>query len=130
MPSADYLRLMLLSYVLTAIVETAVLLALLSRRHSLRDKLFAGIWLSAVTYPVVWLVLPPLFEARWLYVLIAETFAPVAECALFWFAFIRPRSRDPSATTRDLAAIVLANLASFGLGEVIRALDGYRWLGF
>ena len=62
--------------------------------------------------------------------LIAETFAPAAECALFWFAFIRHRSRDPRATTRDLAAIVLANLASFGLGEVIRALDGYRWLGF
>jgi hypothetical protein len=42
-------------------------------------RLFAGAWLTACTYPVVWLVLPPLFEERSLYLLAAETFAPVAE---------------------------------------------------
>jgi hypothetical protein len=128
MPSADYLRAMLVCYALTVAVETAVLLAFLSRRHPVRVRLFAGIWLTACTYPVVWLMLPPLFdgdEQRPLYLLVAETFAPAAECAIFWFAFVRGRAPDAladrRATARDLAAVVLANLCSFGAGEAIRA---------
>ena len=129
MPSGDYLLMMLVGYHITIAIETAVLLALLSRRHSVRVRLFAGVWLTACTYPVVWLVLPPLFAEgeRWLYLLVAETFAPVAECAIFWFAFVRPRPRTgPGArrdTLRDLAAVTLANLCSFGIGEVLIAMD-------
>lgn len=119
MPDADYLRLMLACYLVTVAVETTVLLVALSRRHSTRGRLFAGAWLTACTYPVVWLVLPPLFEDRWLYLLVAETFAPVAECALFWFAFVRWREPNRRATARDLCAVVLANLASFGVGVVL-----------
>src|SRR5207248_11590712 len=118
-PTADYLRAMLVGYLFTIVVETAVLVALLSRRHPVRVRLFAGVWLSACTYPVVWLVLPPLFSERWLYLLVAETFAPAAECALFWLAFVRRLPPDRGATVRDLLAIVVANLASFGTGEVI-----------
>jgi hypothetical protein len=130
--SPTHLKMMLVGYLLTVAVETAVLLALLSRRHPVRVKLFAGVWLTACTYPVVWVVLPPLFDTetqRWLYLLVAETFAPVAECALFWFAFVRglPK-RDRRATLRDFTAIVLANLASFGLGEVIHHYHGFEWL--
>ncbi len=121
MPPGDYLLLMLGGYLLTAALETAVLLAALSRRHSVKVRLFAGLWLSACTYPVVWLVLPPFFQERWLYLLVAETFAPAAECLLFWLAFIRGRPKDLPATTRDLLAIVLANLISFGLGELLYA---------
>ncbi len=110
---------MLVSYALTVVIETAVLLVGLSTRHALRVRLFAGVWLSACTYPVVWLVLPPLFEGRWVFLLVAETFAPVAECILFWFAFIRPLPQEPRATARDLLAIIVANLGSFGLGELI-----------
>jgi hypothetical protein len=114
---------MLVGYLLTVAVEALVLAALLSRRHSLRVRFFAGVWLTACTYPVVWLVLPPLFDdqPRWLYLLAAETFAPAAECAIFWFAFVRPLSPDRRATARDLVAIVLANLCSFGVGEVLIA---------
>jgi hypothetical protein len=130
--STTYLLMMLVGYLLTVTVETAVLVALLSRRHPVRVRLFAGVWLTACTYPVVWVVLPPLFDLdtqRWLYLLVAETFAPAAECALFWFAFVRrlPRT-DHGATFRDFAAITLANLASFGLGEVINAYGGFEWL--
>jgi hypothetical protein len=146
MPTKAYLLLMLAGYLLTIAVETAVLLALLSRRHPLRVKLFAGVWLTACTYPVVWLVLPPLFEERWLYLLVAETFAPAAECALFWFAFVRhlpappPADEDEEwwfigrmpaarrATLRDFVAIIVANLCSFGMGEAIHAaglLEGF-----
>jgi hypothetical protein len=124
MPREDYLLLMLVGYLVTISVETPVLVALLSRRHSVRVRLFAGVWLTACTYPVVWIVLPALFagEERWLYLVVAETFAPVAECAIFWFAFIRPLPPDRGATARDLAMITLANLCSFGLGEVLIAV--------
>jgi hypothetical protein len=131
MPPANYLLAMLVGYLLTVAIETTVLLVLLSRRHPARVRLFAGVWLTACTYPVVWLVLPPLFpdpDQRWLYLLVAETFAPVAECALFWFAFIRGQPPDRRATLRDLAAIVVANLCSFGIGEVINYHDGFKWL--
>lgn len=128
MPTADYLRLMLIGYLITVAVETAVLLVALSRRHSLKVKLFVGAWLTACTYPVVWLVLPPLFDAdqRRLYLLVAETFAPVAECAIFWFAFVYQQPRDRRATARDLGAITLANLCSFGVGELLVAMG---WFG-
>ena len=113
--------LMLAGYSLTVAVETAVLLVALSRRHPLRARLFAGVWLTACTYPVVWLVLPPLFDDRVAYLAVAEVFAPAAECVLFRVAFVRPLPPDRRATARDLAAIVLANLASFGAGELIYA---------
>ena len=143
MPRDDYLLLMLVGYLITIAVETPVLVVGLSRRHSLRVKVFAGVWLTACTYPVVWLVLPPLFEGepRWMYLAVAETFAPIAECAIFWFAFVRrleaPQPTPPGsedewpftevkpprkwATVRDFGAITLANLCSFGFGEVLIA---------
>ena len=126
--SSTYLLSMLVGYVLTVAVETAVLLALLSRRHPVRVRVFAGVWLTACTYPVVWLVLPPLFDERWQYLLVAEVFAPVAECALFWFAFVRRLPPDRRATLRDFAAIVLANLASFGMGEVAHHFRAFERL--
>jgi hypothetical protein len=119
----DYLQLMLVGYLLTIAVETTVLVLALSRRHSVRVRLFAGVWLTACTYPVVWLVLPPLFEPeqRALYLVVAETFAPAAECAIFWFAFVRALPPNRRATVRDFVAITVANLCSFGFGEALRA---------
>ncbi|MDY3554265.1 hypothetical protein R5W24_003384 [Gemmata sp. JC717] len=124
-----YLQQMLVGYCITVAVETVVLLLLLSRRHPLGARLFAGAWLTACTYPVVWLVLPGLFGAdeRGLYLLTAETFAPAAECAIFWAAFVRPLPPDRRAALRDAGAIVLANLCSFGLGEALIALGWFGW---
>lgn len=129
MPDARYLQMMFVGYLITIAVEGTVLVALLSRRHPPGVRLFAGAWLTACTYPVVWLVLPPLFAdgERWLYLLIAETFAPAAECAIFWAAFVRPLERDRRATVRDLATVTLANLCSFGCGEVLIALGLFGW---
>lgn len=122
MAPRTYLLLMLGCYLLTVAVESAVLLPGLSRRHPIWVRLFAGCWLTACTYPVVWLVLPPAFENRWAYLLAAETFAPAAECGLFWLAFVRPLPPTPRATARDLGAIVVANLLSFVAGEAIYAV--------
>ena len=77
-------------YVLSVVVETPVLLACLSRRHPLQDRLFAGVWLTACSYPVVSLVIPSVIDPRqyWIpYLCIAETFAPLSECIVFWLAF-------------------------------------------
>lgn len=118
-----------IGYLLTILIETPVLLVGLSSKVSFRQKLLCGVWLTACTYPIVVLVLPAIFlgESRALYLAVAETFAPVGECLLFWIAFRRNGLLGGSDWIRCFAAIVLANLASFGVGEVI---NHYGWWGW
>ena len=128
MSPSELWRFLPLGYLLTILIETPILCVGLSRRHPLSRKLLAGVWLTACTYPIVTLVLPLLFnpERRVSYLIVAETFAPVAECVLFWLAFgTRAELGNPSMR-RDFITIILANLASFGIGEVINA---WRWFG-
>jgi hypothetical protein len=121
-------RFLPLGYLLTILIEAPILLVGLSRRHPFKRKLFAGVWLTACTYPIVVLVLPLLFgrEQRIAYLLVAETFAPVAECTLFWLAFGDQEAVGTNSMWRDFIAIIVANLASFGIGEVMNA---WRWFG-
>jgi hypothetical protein len=120
-----------LGYLLTILIETPVLCLGLSRRHPLGRKLLAGIWLTACTYPIVTLVLPLLFapDRRWLYLVVAETFAPAAECTLFWLAFGKIEEVGQPSVWRDFITIIIANLASFGAGEVMNAWGWFGWLG-
>jgi hypothetical protein len=131
---ADLWKLLPLGYALSILLETPVLLVGLSPRHSLWGRLFAGVWLTACTYPIVILVLPqliwrPLAErGYWPYVTVAEIFAAAAECLLFWLAFWKLAPAQPLATGRrdffrDMAAIVAANLTSFLAGYWI-----FDWL--
>jgi hypothetical protein len=115
-------------YLLTIAIETPILLVGLSARHSLGRRLFAGFWLTACTYPIVTLVLPLILvnRSRALFLLVAETFAPVAECFLFWLAFGSTEEFGKRGMWRDCAIITLANLASFAAGE---ALNGWQWFG-
>lgn len=125
---------MLWNYLLTISLETPILLCLLSARHSWRRRLFAGIWLTACTYPVVWILIPLTVWHWWgygVYLVIAETFAPLAECLLFWFAFppTAPVAAAETQTTsfslaQDCTAIVIANLVSFILGGLIMSYVG------
>ena len=121
-------RFLPLGYLLSILIETPVLLLGLSRRHPQGRKLLAGIWLTACTYPIVTLVLPLLLvnSSRGIYLVVAETFAPVAECVLFWLAFGKATEVGTRSMWRDFAAIVVANLASFAAGEVLNA---YHWFG-
>ena len=108
-----------LGYLASVAIETPVLMLGLSRRHPWTDRLLAGLWLTACTYPIVTLALPVLMasSSRGLYLAVAETFAPVAECALFWLAYGSKEERWKRSMWQDLAVVVLANLASFSLGE-------------
>jgi hypothetical protein len=117
-------------YLFSIAVETPILLVGLSARHPYARRLFAGVWLTACTYPIVVLVMPLCFDLpdqTALYLLVAETFAPAAECALFWAAFGTRAEWGRPSMWRDLATITVANLASFGLGELVRVLG---WEGY
>ena len=114
-----------IGYLFTIAIETPILLVGLSPQHSARRRLFAGIWLTGCTYPIVILVLSQLFTDRGIYLLVAETFAPIAECLLFWIAFGN-RDSGWKMVVRDFAVIALANLASFTGGEL---LNYWNWFG-
>lgn len=133
--ASELWRFLPVGYALTVLLETPVLWFGLSPGHRPARRLVAAAWLTACTYPIVVLVLPPTMEAAWgrtAYVAVAETFAPVAECLLFWLAFgassTQPRGGDESPATtnlaRDLAAVVAANLTSFLVGGWLVSLAG------
>lgn len=111
-----------LGYLLTVAIELPILAVGLSVRHSIKRRITAGFWLTACTYPIVVLVLPYLIWEPYgyaLYLTIAETFAPLAECLLFWLAYLAPATPRTRVDLRDFTAVVAANLASFLLGLVI-----------
>jgi hypothetical protein len=117
-----------IGYLFTVAIETPVLLIGLSKKLSFKQRFFAGLWLTAYTYPIVVLVLPILFSGstRQIYLLVAETFAPVAEYALFWLAFRQQLDGGLRTTLRNFVVIVIANLLSFACGELLNAS---RWFG-
>jgi hypothetical protein len=128
LPISELWAFLPLGYLITILIETPVLLFGLSSRISVRQRLWCGAWLTACTYPIVVLVLPAIFlgPARAVYLLVAETFAPAAECLLFWLVFRGKNDLETRDWIRCLIAIVIANLASFGFGEV---LNSYSWFG-
>lgn len=111
-------RFLPLGYLLTITIETPILYFGLSGHHPKRRRILSGIWLTACTYPIVVLVLPLLLvnQSRAMFLLVAEVFAPVAECLLFWMAF------GNETKWRDFVVIAIANVASFLVGELIWAL--------
>ena len=128
LPLSDLWAFLPIGYLLTIAIETPILLLGLSKKLSVRQRLLCGVWLTACTYPIVVIVLPTIFygQSRALYLLVAESFAPLAECVLFWLAFRVPRILELRDWNRSFAAIVVANLASFGFGEI---MNHYAWFG-
>ena len=128
LPLADLWLFLPVGYVFTILIETPVLVVGLSSKVTMKQKLLCGAWLTACTYPVVVLILPAIFfgEPRWSYLVVAETFAPVAECLLFWAAFRGSEVLKVVDWVRCFVAIVAANLASFGIGEI---MNSYDWFG-
>ena len=111
-----------LGYALSVALELPVLWFGLSPRHRPRTRLLAAAWLTACTYPIVVLVLPELVwrpHGELAYLLVAESFAPLAECALFTAVAHDRASFGSRGWWRDAAAITAANLCSFVLGSWI-----------
>src|SRR5438309_755588 len=128
MDPSHFWRFLPVGYLVTIAIETPILLIGLSKPHPIRRRLAAGVWLTACTYPIVVLVLPMLMGDRAssaAYLWVAETFAPLAECAIFAAAFWPGAGLTPGQRTRDLLAITAANLASFLIGEW---LNKFAWL--
>jgi hypothetical protein len=117
-----------IGYLTTILIETPIVVFGLSPKISLKQRILCGIWLTACTYPIVVLVLPTLLGSiSWtLYLIVAEIFAPLAECVIFWLAFRGRADFDKKDWIRCFIAIVVANLASFGIGEILNA---YSWFG-
>ncbi len=117
-----------IGYAATILIETPVLLALLPSKISFRQKLACGVWLTACTYPVVVLVLPAAMEnfGRFWYLLVGELFAHFGECVIFWLAFRGRQDLNTKDWIRSFSAVLLANFASFVIGEILNA---YRWFG-
>jgi hypothetical protein len=118
-----------LGYLLTILIETPILVVGLPSQLTLRQKLLCGVWLTACTYPIVVLVLPTLFfgASRWQYLAVAETFAPVAECGIFWLAFRAKHLLETAGWVRSFVAIVMANLISFAVGEILNYNSWFGW---
>jgi len=118
LPLADLWRFLPIGYIFTIAVETPVLLFGLSRKIPVRQRLWLGVWLTACTYPIVVLVLPALLydENRAGYLFVAEIFAPLGECFLFWIAYRKQQELIATDWIRCLIVIIIANLASFGAG--------------
>ena len=116
LPLGDLWAFLPLGYLVTILIETPVLLVGLSPK------------VTACTYPIVVLVLPAIFfgQSRALYLLVAEVFAPLGECILFWLAFRGRDILEKGDWLRSFSAIVIANLASFGFGEIMNAVG---WFG-
>jgi hypothetical protein len=131
MSPSELWRFLPLGYLLSILIETPILLIGLSQRHPLKRRFLAGLWLTACTYPIVVLVLPLAFAntSRTTYLVVAETFAPVAECILFWLAYGESGEVGKTSMWQDFGSIVVANLASFGAGEVINAWGWFGLLG-
>jgi hypothetical protein len=128
LPLRDLWLFLPVGYLFTILIETPILFLGLPSTLTRQQKLLCGIWLTACTYPIVVLVLPAIFFGmpRWQYLAVAETFAPVAECAIFWIAFRSKGLLDMNGWIRSFVTIVIANLASFGLGEVLNYAE---WFG-
>jgi len=128
LPLADLWYFLPFGYLLTILIESPILVAGLPAEVRIKQRLACGLWLTACTYPIVVLVLPAVFVGapRWQYLAVAETFAPVAECFLFWLAFRNGGIRSSLDWVRAFTAIIVANLASFAAGEV---LNHYQWFG-
>ena len=109
-----------IGYTLTVMMETPVLWLGLSKSHTRSTRLIAGFWLTACSYPLVALVFPILIElhyGRTVYLLVAETWAPVMEVLLFRAAF--PVTDNRWQAVQDAAVITSANLFSFLAGGIL-----------
>ncbi len=119
---------LILGYLLTVLIEIPILIVGLPRKYPITETIVNGLLLTAITYPVVIMVLPAIFtgmgiENRLLFLAVAESFAPITEVLFFRYLIGRPLAGQ---LDREAAVIVVANLMSFLLGEA--GLSQWIWI--
>ena len=120
--------LLIFGYLLTVLIEIPILLAGLPEKYATKETIVNGLLLTAITYPVVIMVLPAIFSAmgienRILFLAVAESFAPITEVVFFRYLIDQPLT---GRFDREAAVIVVANLTSFLVGEAGLS----HWIGF
>jgi hypothetical protein len=107
-----------LAFLVTLVIEAPIVVVLV--RHVDRDLLRLGIVLvfaNLATHLAVWYVITQLLlVGTWQYLLVAETWAVLAEALIYWAAV-----RGLSAR-RALAVAAVANVTSFAAGRLLVAL--------
>jgi len=102
----------LYAFVFTQLIEVPIY------RRALRGRTLVAFGASAVTHPFVWFAFPRLPVATWIWMAAAETFAVGVEAV--WL-----RLFGVEGLRRCLGWALLANGASFGLGQVCSAVFGW-----
>ena len=120
--------LLIFGYLLTVLIEIPILLTGLPGKYTTKETIINGLLLTAITYPVVIMVLPAIFtgmgiENRVLFLMFAESFAPITEVLFFRYLIDQPLT---GRLDREAAVIVIANLTSFLLGEA--GLSQWIWV--
>lgn len=123
-PLPAWLVAWLWAFLFTQAVEVPIYRAALGRLGTRRTGPWARTALaflaSAITHPIVWFVIAPLYPGSyWGMAVCAETFAVVFEAIWLW-RLSRPRGGLRTAGLLSL----LANCTSLGLGLLSRALFG------
>lgn len=112
-------RMAVVGYILSVIIEVPVLILGLSNSYKLKEKIVAGFWLTACTYPSVCWVFPSFIPDAMILNVVREAFAALGECLLFWIAFVKLTDLT-SLVKRDLLVVGIANILSFLFGEVLK----------
>jgi hypothetical protein len=117
----------LVIFTLTCVLELPIYLLPLRPVLPLRLGIVLLLGLNLATHPIVWFLLPRIFENQVHYVLAAEAFAVIVE-GLILGALARRQRWEGWGWLSAVGLAFLANACSAGIGEVI----AYRlvgWLG-
>ena len=109
---------LIVGYVATVAIELPILIFGLSERTNVAERFKLGFILTGFTYPIVVLVLPVLISipfGQLPYIVVAETFAPLAEIVCFRMLV---KQKLFVGFDRDAFVILAANLCSFLIGWV------------
>jgi hypothetical protein len=114
------------AFLFTQVVEVPIYVALMRRAagraappEGLVWQIALGLGASTMTHPIVWFVIPRIVpDPYWVMVIVAESFAVIAEGIYFYAlrAFGLPRA---------MLFSLLANAASAGLGFLCRSAFGF-----
>ena len=104
------------SLALTVFIESIVLWIMVTRIYKweipLKTILFTGIIASFATLPYVWFILPVFIPIHWMYIMVAESFAVIAE------TFILKEVLRINIIPAFITSLV-CNMVSFGIGLLV-----------